>query len=69
MLEVGESQWESLERAQVMEESLHQSSGSGEDDEEEIEGRMIQELEVTELLRQLDMNVKKGKEPRTIVGF
>lgn len=30
---------------------------------------MIQELEVTELLRQLDMNVKKGKEPRTIVGF
>lgn len=30
---------------------------------------MIQELEVTELLGQLDMNMKKGKEPRTIVGF
>ena len=35
----------------------------------EIDGRMIQEVEVTELFRQLDMKVKKGKEPRTIVGF
>lgn len=52
-----------------MKESLHQSSGSGDDDKEEIDGRMIQELEVTELFRQLDMKVKKGKEPRTIVGF